>query len=152
MLLFYVGKEIFACDSEPIVEIVPKVKLKKIPHSPDYFAGLLNLGGLPIPVIDFCQIIENRPSSNSMHTRIILFKDPKNDNPAPILGIIAEKVTESAERELSEFIESGLKNKNFPYMGGVQSERNQVTQFVSIDELIKSMQSMDWGQLKYTSS
>lgn len=145
MLLFYVGKEIFACDSEPIVEVVPKVILKKIPHAPEFCAGLLNFGGIPVPVIDFSQLVENRPSGDSMHTRIMLFKNPDSDNTTPVLGIIAEKVTETTDRETSDFIESGIKIKDLPYLGGVLNIDGKVTQLVLIDELIKSMQSMDWN-------
>jgi len=145
MLLFYVGKEIFACDSEPIVEVVPKVILKKIPHAPGFCAGLLNFGGIPVPVIDFCQLIENRPSGDSMHTRIMLFKHPDSDSQTPILGIIAEKVTETTVQKPSSFIDSGVKVKDFPYLAGVHSIDGKVTQLVLIDELIKSMQSIDWN-------
>lgn len=148
MLLFYVGKEIFACDSEPIVEIVPKVILKKIPHAPKFFAGLLNFGGIPVPIIDFSELIENRPSGDSMHTRIILFKNPDSENPAPVIGIIAEKVTQTTDQELTSFVESGLKLKELPYLSGVLTIDGKVTQLVLIDELIKRMQSIDWSDCK----
>lgn len=145
MVLFYVGKDIFACDSEPIVEVVPKVILKKIPHAPEFCAGILNFGGLPVPVVDFSKIIENRPSVDSMHTRIMLFKNPDSENPAPVLGIIAEKVTETTEREASDFLDPGVQVKDLPFLGGVLNIDGKVTQLVLIDELINSMQSMDWN-------
>ena len=146
MLLFYVGKEIFACDSKPVVEVVPKVILKKIPHAPEFCAGLLNFGGIPVPVIDFCRLIENRPSGDSMHTRIILFKNPDSENQTPVMGLIAEKVTETTDQETSSFMDSGIKIKEFPYLGGVYTINGKVTQLVLIDELIKSMRSINWHE------
>lgn len=145
MLLFYVGKEVFACDSEPVVEVVPKVYLKKIPHTPTFYPGLLDLGNHPVPVFDFCQLIDGRSSSDSMHTRIILFRDPASDNPAPVLGLIAEKVTETTEQELSQFKEAGIESNNLPFLGGVCNINGKVTQLVLIDELIKSMHSIKLG-------
>ena len=62
MLLFYAGENRFAIDCSSIVRVVPHVNLKKMPDRSPLLAGVLVLGGEPIPVIDFCQIIEKRPA------------------------------------------------------------------------------------------
>jgi chemotaxis-related protein WspB len=52
LLLFEIGNGRYALEVNQIIEIVPLVKFKKIPHSPDYVAGLMNYRGKGLPVID----------------------------------------------------------------------------------------------------
>lgn len=139
MLLFYVGRDCYALDCEYVVEIIPRVKLKNIPHAPDYFSGLLNFGGMPIPVIDICQIIQGRPSAPCLHTRIILLNYFSPVGESSYLGMIAEKVTESVDREKSEFIDPGLVVKDLPFLGGVLNEEKTSMQLLSVEDLFKSM-------------
>jgi chemotaxis-related protein WspB len=67
MLLFYVGKSGYAIDSFHVLRIIPLVDLKKMTAMPHYIAGFLNFGGKVVAVVDFCQLIEERPA----HFRII---------------------------------------------------------------------------------
>lgn len=130
MLLFQIGPDSYALDAEYVVEIFPKIKLKKIPCSKDFVAGLLNYGGMPIPVVDIPQLIIKRPSDSALHTRIILVNHEHN-----FFGLIAEKVTEIKELEKDVFIDSGIKLKAFPFLGGLYSQGENTIQFFNIEEL-----------------
>lgn len=141
MLLFSVGSSLFACDAEPIIEIVPKVKLSQIPHTPAYFCGLMNYGGHPVPVIDFCQLIAGRSAQNSLHSRIILFTHPKEGLP-PLLGVVAEKITETTLLSLDDFIKSGVKVEFHPYLEGVYSTEKETVQLVDIEKLFDQMKEL----------
>ncbi len=142
MLLFSVGKTCFACDAEPIVEIVPRVKLNTIPHSPEYFSGLMNYGSQPVPVIDFCQLIANRPVSDSLHSRIIIFEHPDPNN-SSLMGIAAEKVTETILLRHEDFLRSGIKSEKHLYLDGVYNSADGSIQYVNIDELFEKMRSIE---------
>jgi chemotaxis-related protein WspB len=142
MLLFYVEDDSYAIDCESIIEVIPKVKLKQIPHVPNYVNGLLNFGGTPVAVIDLCQLIAGRPSSSSLHTRIILLSRTNPVGETHTMGIIAEKVTETIDRDKADFIDSGLKVKDFPYLGGVLHEQEQMIQLIHIDQLFESMRGI----------
>lgn len=125
MLLFYAGQHCFALDAESIVEVFPKVTLNPIPGQPEpYLAGLLNYGGKPIPVVDICQLIEKRPCSEAMHSRIIL-----TDH----LALLAEKVTETADLDPDRFFPSGL--TLFPFLKGVYTEGERSIQRFDLAEL-----------------
>jgi chemotaxis-related protein WspB len=138
MLLFYCGDHGFALDSQSVVEIFPKVKLKKVPQAPDYLAGLLNYGGTHIPVIDICQVIEKRPSSASMHTRLILVEASPNQR----IAILAEKVTETIELEEAQFIDSGLHVEGLPFLKGVYSGEDRAIQLFDLPLFCQSLPSL----------
>lgn len=128
MLLFSVGDELFACDAEPVLEVVPSVKLKEIPKAPSFIAGLLNYGGQPVPVIDFCRLLKERPAAESLHTRIILFDAG--------YGLIAERVTETTNLSPSEFEETGL--QTLPFLGGILSTETESVQLVLLKPLFEA--------------
>jgi chemotaxis-related protein WspB len=143
LLLFSAGDDLYACDAEPIIEVVPLVKLKEIPKSPNYIAGLLNYGGQPIPVINFCELVRGQPAQESLHTRIILFSNPDSKNgELTALGLIAEKVTETTSLNLNEFVDTGMRIQNLPYLGGVLSTQNETVQLMQLDKFFDAMQEI----------
>ncbi|HBR00821.1 chemotaxis protein CheW [Roseofilum sp. Belize BBD 4] len=52
MLLFYLGKDSYAIESSSVVEVIPRVPLRKINHVPDYVARLFNSRGNIAAAID----------------------------------------------------------------------------------------------------
>src|SRR4051812_48300191 len=52
VLTFRVAEAPFAVAVARVVEVVPRVALRAMPHSPDYLAGLLHYRGKAVPVVD----------------------------------------------------------------------------------------------------
>lgn len=140
LLLFYIGNDRYVCSGDEIIEIIPRVHLKNIPHTPDYVKGLLNFGGHPIPVIDLRQLIEDKPCQNSMHTRIILFACRDSSNEEHRIGVIAERVTETVEYDLEQFVDPGLQVKDLPFFGKVLSDEHGMVRLILVDELFASIE------------
>lgn len=137
LLLFYCGSACFALDCDTIVEVFPKVKLKKIPGQSEkdaFLAGLFNYGGKPIPVIDICQLIEKRPCSHSMHTRLILIEIESH-----LLAIMAEKVIETVDLAREQFVESGLQLEGLSFLRGVFSEGDRSIQLFDLAAFYRSL-------------
>lgn len=132
LLLFYVGDNGYAIDSRYIIYIVPHVDLKKIPSMPSYFAGLLNLGGKAIPVVDFCQIIEQRPTRFLLSSRIMLVKDPRAHSEL-ILGILGEKMKELIDVKKDEFKSTDFSSASFPYLNRVLSKNEEMIQYLDLE-------------------
>jgi len=95
LLLFEIGRERYAMPTTRVREIIPLVKLKKIPKTADYIAGLINFRGQPVPVVDLCVLIDNRPCKARLSTRIIMLEYPREGQSPKLLGMIAENVTET---------------------------------------------------------
>lgn len=146
MLLFSAGDELFACDAEPVIEIIPKVKLKEIPFAPKPFAGLLNYGGSPVPIVDFCDMVGQKRAVDSLHTRIILFENPDaTTKELKIIGLIAEKVTETTTLSEKAFVNPGLLSNKAPYLSGVISTEGETVQLVLIDVLFNHLAAVQGG-------
>jgi len=140
MLLFYVGTDLFACDAEEVMEVVPNVKLKHIAGLSTFVAGVLNFGGSSVPIIDFCQLLAKRKCLDCMHTRIILFKkDPETQSPIPAMGIIAEKVIQIEEVNVEHFMTEPRTVAAFPYFKGIISSGNRSIQLISLPHLYEAM-------------
>ncbi len=143
MLLFYVGENLYSCSTVSVMEVIPKVNLQPLTHAPDYFSGLLNLSGTPVPVIDFSKLVANRPSSSSMHSRIILFSTLDKEEETPSFGLIAEKVTETSLLPTSAFVTPQIPIGDFPFLGGILNTESETVQMVLVEELFKRLKHIE---------
>ena len=137
MLLLCLGEDRYVIGADYIVEIFPRINLKIIPHSKKYLAGLLNYGGVPLPVIDLSQIVIGKESNNAMHTRIILLQYTAPEKGRQSLGLIAEQIVQTEEIDPNTFIESGLQLGELPFLEGVLTKGNRSTQFISVPKLFE---------------
>lgn len=142
MLLFYVGEERYACLCDTIVEIIPQVPLKKMAQAPEYFPGFLNYGGVPVPVVDFSLLSAGRPSAPYLSTRIILFRRQLEGGSEETLGMMAERVTDTIDRELSDFVDSGFTLRGARYMGGVLNDDHGLIHHLLIDQLFDAVHKL----------
>jgi chemotaxis-related protein WspB len=104
LLTFTIAGEPYALDATGIVELVPRVELRAMPHAPAYLAGLLAYRGDVVPVIDLGLMLGSSACAERLSTRIILVKSvPHGENQeeqtrnsrredAHLLGLIAEQV------------------------------------------------------------
>ncbi len=108
LLLFETGSGRFALDSNEVVEIIPLIKLKKIPSSPGYISGVINYHSEAIPILDLCALTEGTPCREVYSTRIILVHYPLTDGKEKLVGLIAEKVTDVVRSDQSDKQSSGV--------------------------------------------
>ena len=122
MVLFQLGAERYAVDSHCVVEIVPMVDFKPVPHAPDYVAGLFNYRETVVPVIDLCHLTQKRPCLKHLSSRIILVDYGRltgmAENEKRILGLLAERVTEVREKPATS-VSPPLQTVGAPYLGEI---------------------------------
>jgi chemotaxis-related protein WspB len=129
-----IGEEKYAIRADNVIEIVPIIKLKPLPMAESYIAGIINYRGKPIPVIDMCQLLDNRPCAHLLSTRLILIRiDGNEDNP---LGLITEKATETQSRREDEVMDSNIKIENAPFLGGILHDDDGMIQLLDINKLL----------------
>lgn len=133
MLLFQVGNNRYVIDNQFISRVVPLVNLNKsMPYESPAIAGLLNLGGELIPVIDFCQLIEHRPAVRVFHSRIILLRNPQGSQKDELVGLIGEKITEIVDLSPSKFVDPSFYLHHLPYLDGIYSDEQGIIQRIDI--------------------
>ena len=140
VLIFYLGDTMYTMKCDRVREVAPMVKLKQVPRTPEYFAGLFNYRGVVVPVIDLRQLIQGRPCRMRLSTRIILVDYVKEDNSPAIVGLMAERVTDAAKKSQDAFVSPGLSVQEAPYLGGFVMEGNDMIQYIDLDLLPKSFQ------------
>jgi chemotaxis-related protein WspB len=138
VLIFYLGDTMYTMKCERVREVAPMVKLKQVPHTPDYFAGLFNYRGVVVPVIDLRQLIQGRPCQMRLSTRIILVDYFREDNTPYVIGLMAERVTDAVRKSQAAFVSPGLAMQDAPYLGGFVMEDNEMIQYIDLDLLPES--------------
>jgi chemotaxis-related protein WspB len=135
-LLFQLGQDRYALDVGQVAEVLPLVSLKQIPQAPPAVAGIFDFRGAPVPVIDLSQTALARPAQRRLSTRIILAHYPDGNGGKRLLGLLAEKVTQTMRREPSDFVAAGVDNDDAPYLGPVASDARGLIQWVEVDQLL----------------
>jgi len=135
-LLLRMGTERYALEARRIVEVVPLVLLKPLPHTPPYVAGLFDYRGDWVPVIDLCQLTNEQPCAAHQTTRIILVDYPGADGRSHILGLLAEQVTETIKFKDSDFHPAGIQVPAAPYLGELVKSSGTLVQQLEIEHIL----------------
>jgi len=139
VLIFYLGDTMYTMKCDRVREVAPMVKLKEVPHTPNYFAGLFNYRGVVVPVIDLRQLIQGRPCQMRLSTRIILVDYLREDKTPAIIGLMAERVTDAVKKSQDAFVSPGLSMQEAPYLGGFIMEGNDMIQYIDLDLLPEAL-------------
>jgi len=153
-LVFELGNDRYALDVRQVAAVLPLVGVKRIPRAPQAVNGLFNYRGTPVPVLDLSQWTLGRPSARRLTTRMMLVHYPDETGRTHLLGLIAERVTQTARHEASDFLPSGVTNAGAPYLGPVVTDARGVLQWIDVrtllppsfrDMLFKQPVGGEWG-------
>ena len=151
-LIFQVGAHRYAIDAGQVAEVLPLVVINAIACAPEEIAGVLVYRGAPVPVVDLSQLLEGRPAERRLSTRVVVVHYPLGKDGVKgktrLLGLIAEKATETIRREAPEFVESGVVNDRAPYLGSVAPDARGMVQRVDIGRVLTARHQMLFGQLE----
>ena len=136
LLTFQADNQHYAINAGNVLEVIPIVKIRKLPGTPDFVRGVMNYRGIPVPVIDITQMLSGRPSIEHLSSRIILVKYPENGESKNILGVLAEHATGTVVRETEEFTEPGIASPAMPCLGKISVGGKKMLQIVKIDDLL----------------
>ena len=59
-LLFRMEGDRYALDAREVVEVLPLLRLKRIPEAPEWVAGVFSHRGVLVPVLDLCAMAFGR--------------------------------------------------------------------------------------------
>ena len=135
-LSFIIGKNRYAIATPEVIEIVPWVMLREIPHAPEYVAGLLNYRGIIVPVIDLTCLMTGTPAKQILSTRIVLVSYPGKQGKKHILGVLVEQIAAVDDQKEQLFVDPGIKVAEAPYLGKLSMDEKETTQMVRIEGLL----------------
>jgi purine-binding chemotaxis protein CheW len=73
-LIFRLGQELFAADVNNVLEILEIPKITKVPRSPEFMRGVINLRGSVLPVVDARIKFGLPPAEDTVDTCIIVMR------------------------------------------------------------------------------
>jgi chemotaxis-related protein WspB len=135
-LLFQLGDDRYALEARRVVEVIPLVSFKRLSNAPAGVAGFFNYRGEAVPAIDLCSLTLGHPASERLSTRIIIVHYPDAERRPRLLGLIAEKATQTIRKEKNDFTFTGIQAESAPYLGPILVEGEQVIQWLHEDRLL----------------
>ena len=135
-LVFELARDRYVLDVSQVAEVLPLVAITQIPHAPPAVAGILNYRGAPVPVIDVSQLTLGRPAERRLSTRIVLVHYPDAEGRTRLLGLIAEKATQTMRREETDFVASGVTSEGASYLGPVAPDSRGLLQWLDARTLL----------------
>lgn len=133
VLVFYIGAERYGLRLAAIAQVLPAAALKALPLTPAYVAGLLDLHGVPVPVIDLAQLAGMAPSALCFDTRIVVADYAAGDGSVRALGLLAERVQGVEQIEPAALADGGVRGA--PFLGQVATG-GAMLQLVEIEHLL----------------
>ena len=100
-LTFKLSDEVFAVDVEKVREILEFTTITKVPQTPDYMRGVINLRGSVVPVMDMHLKFGMAPSERTVNTCIVVV-EVSLEGETIILGALADSVQEVIELEAGQ--------------------------------------------------
>lgn len=134
VLVFYIGPDRYALRLAAIQRVLPVAQLKAIALAPPCVAGLLDLHGEPVPVIDLSRLAGVNPEQVWFDTRIVLADYALPGGAVASIGLLAEHVIGVEDIAPGALRDPGVTSA--PFMGQVASGAHGMLQLVEIGQLL----------------
>ncbi len=97
-LTFRLDDEIFALDIYKVREVLDFTTITKVPRTPDFMCGVINLRGIVVPVVDMKLKLGMTGTEKTINTCIIIV-ELNIDGDMVVIGALADSVKEVIELE-----------------------------------------------------
>jgi purine-binding chemotaxis protein CheW len=100
-LTFKLDKEVFALDISKVREVLEYTTVTKVPQTPEFMKGVINLRGHVVPVVDLRLKFGMQEAEKTVNTCIIIV-EVTVDTDTAVLGALADSVQEVLELEADQ--------------------------------------------------
>ncbi len=138
-LTFKLDEEVFAVDISKVREVLEYTTVTKVPQTPDFMKGVINLRGHVVPVIDLRLKFGMTEAKKTVNTCIIIV-EVTLDGDSTVLGALADSVQEVFDFEADQ-IEPAPKigtRLNTDFIKGMGKRDEQFIMILDIDKVFSS--------------
>lgn len=135
-LQFFVDEDRYVVAARDVVEIIPLVRMQRVPHAPEYVCGMAIYHGASLPVVDLCQRLAGRTCKQRLSTRIIV-SNVQHGGHARRLGFMVEKMTGALHLDVQASLQAGVLNPGTPYLREVCVDEEGMAQIIALDEVLE---------------
>jgi purine-binding chemotaxis protein CheW len=135
-LSFKLDQEIFALDVAKVREILDFTTVTKVPQTPDFMRGVINLRGSVVPVMDLRLKFGMSSTEKTVNTCVIVV-EMVVDGETMVLGVLADSVQEVIDLE-PEQIEPAPRigtKLNTEFIMGMGKHNEQFMMILDIDKV-----------------
>jgi len=100
-LTFELAEETYGVGILKVQEIIKMQEITKVPRTPEYMRGVINLRGKVMPVVSLRNLFGMEEAETSRNTCIIVMQGRQGES-SVILGMIADKVSDVLEIGVDE--------------------------------------------------
>jgi len=138
-LTFTLDAELFAVDVAKVREVLDYTTITKIPRTPEYMRGVLNLRGSVVPVIDLRLKFGMSKTENSKNTCIIVL-EIKLEDEVLIWGALADAVQEVFEFEPDQIDPAPKFGTQFKteFLKGIGKRNEKFIMILDIDRVFET--------------
>jgi purine-binding chemotaxis protein CheW len=139
-LTFRLGEEVFAVDVAKTREVLDVIDITRVPGTPEYMLGVINLRGGVVPVIDLRRKF-GLPAAERTRETCIIVLDIALDGETTVIGAVADSVREVLDLDHSQIeppprIGTRLKTEYIRGMGRIDDNRFLI--LLDIDRVFSS--------------
>ena len=138
-LTFTLGKEKLAVDANKVVEILDVPKITPVPGSEEYLAGIVNIRGSILPVVDTRLKFNIDITEQNQKISTVMVIDVWVNGEELAVGAIVDSVTdiiEISEEKINETVSLDLPF-NPEYLRGVAKINNNFIQLMNVDKVFE---------------
>lgn len=138
-LTFRLDEEVFALDISKVREVLDFTTVSKVPQTPEFMLGVINLRGSVVPVVDMRLKFGMTKTEKSVNTCIIIV-EIELDGETTVLGALADSVQEVMDLDPDEIeppprIGTRLKTK---FIKGMGKRDNEFIIILDIDKVFSA--------------
>lgn len=100
-LTFKLGEEVFALEVANVREILEMAAITRVPRTPEFMRGVINLRGSVVPVMDMRLKFDLTRTEKTVNTCIVVV-EVNLDGEAMVLGALVDSVQEVFELEVDQ--------------------------------------------------
>jgi purine-binding chemotaxis protein CheW len=145
LVTFRIGEEEFGVDILRVQEIIRIMEITRVPKSPDFVEGVINLRGKVIPIIDLRKRFGLEVKEHDKHTRIIVIE--MNNM---IVGFVVDAVSEVL-RIPADTVEppppAVMGGIDSEYISGVGKLEDRLLILLDLDKLLSQEEQAELGQV-----
>ena len=97
-LTFKLADEVFAIEVSKVREVLEFSAITKIPRTPDFMSGVINLRGNVVPVVDLRLCFEMSKTEKTVNTCVVVMEMLLDGEPT-VIGALADSVEEVIDLE-----------------------------------------------------
>ena len=138
-LTFKLGAEVFALDVAEVREILDFISVTKVPRTPDFMRGVINLRGSVVPVMDLRLKFGMSATEQTVNSCIIVVEMTMEGDQV-VIGVLADAVQEVIDME-PEQIEPAPRigtKLNMEFILGMGKHNGAFMMILDIDKIFES--------------